>query len=76
MTGHELRSEDEACRVVALEFGVEGNRSRGRPRTRWVECVMTDLELRRQRGKMHGTGKWTKGVNPSVFWDSADSEGW
>ena len=39
------RGVDEPCRV-ALEFEVEGNRGRGRPRRKWRECLQKDTEMR------------------------------
>ena len=44
--GHVLRREVDEPSRVALEFEVEGNRGRGRPRRRWRECLKKGMEMR------------------------------
>ena len=41
--GHVLRrSEEEPIRSI-MELNIEGNRGRGRPKKRWLDCVKEDL---------------------------------
>ena len=74
--GHVLRrGVDLPCRV-ALEFEVEGNRGRGRPRRRWRECLNRDMEMRRLEEKdAQERREWTVGTrmaDPMPVWDQAD----
>ena len=71
----ERRQVDETSRV-GLEFEVEGNRGRGRPRRRWRECLKKDMEMRRLEEKdAQERSGWTVGnrtVDPLTVWDQAD----
>ena len=45
--GHILRREAESVERVVMDMEVQGSRGRGRPRTRWKDCIAKDL---RERG--------------------------
>ena len=74
--GHVLRrGVNEPCRVV-LEFEVEGNRGRERPRRRWRECLKKDMEMRglEETDALERRG-WTVGnrtADARTVWDQAD----
>ena len=40
--GHVVRREEGSCERQIMDMEVGGRRKRGRPRTRWKDCVMTD----------------------------------
>ena len=64
--GHVKRIEQEHdCGKKGMELALSGNRRRGRPKQRWLECVMCKmLELwggvRRhvRQGMLEGDGAW------------------
>ena len=41
--GHVMRSEEEPIRSI-MERNIEGNRGRGTPKKRWLDCVKEDLD--------------------------------
>ena len=42
--GHVMRrSEEESIRSI-MKLNIEGNRGRGRPKKRWLDCVKEDLD--------------------------------
>ena len=45
--GHILRREAESVERVVMDMEVQGSRGRGRPKTRWKDCIAKDL---RERG--------------------------
>ena len=47
--GHVQRREEGHVTRRTLEMEVEGRRARGRPRRRWMDCVLEDLATKRLR---------------------------
>ena len=47
--GHVQRREEDHVTRRTLEMEVEGRRARGRPRRRWMDCVLEDLATKRLR---------------------------
>ena len=45
--GHVQRREEDHVTRRTLEMEVEGRRARGRPRRRWMDCVLEDLATKR-----------------------------
>ncbi|EYB95906.1 hypothetical protein Y032_0155g3083 [Ancylostoma ceylanicum] len=41
--GHVCRREEDSVAKTALNLNVEGTRPRGRPKTRWLDCVKSDM---------------------------------
>jgi hypothetical protein len=58
-----MRKADERIPKKTLEMKLRGRRPRGRPRTRWMDQVMRDVE---KRGK-----KWTQ-VKQDREWEDRD----
>ena len=57
-----MRKSDEDWMKKFMEFGAEGRRPVGRPRT-WLESVETDMaELEIDREDVHDRKKWRKNV--------------
>ncbi|XP_023235755.1 uncharacterized protein LOC111635126 [Centruroides sculpturatus] len=42
--GHVVRRNEEHVTKKACNMKVQGDRGRGRPKKRWIECVKTDME--------------------------------
>ena len=74
--GHVLRRGVDEPSRVALEFEVEGNRGRGRPRRRWRECLKKGKEMRGlEATDAQEWSGWTAGtrtVDPRAVWDQVD----
>ena len=49
--GHTNRMSEERYPKRILECGVGGRRHRGRPRKRWIDCVMEDVSELDERGE-------------------------
>ncbi|EYC38489.1 hypothetical protein Y032_0714g1765 [Ancylostoma ceylanicum] len=41
--GHVCRREEESVAKTALNLNVKGTKPRGRPMTRWLDCVESDM---------------------------------
>ncbi len=38
--GHVMRRDEGSCERQIMEMEVEGRRRRGRPKTRWKDCIV------------------------------------
>ncbi|EYC25573.1 hypothetical protein Y032_0011g1280 [Ancylostoma ceylanicum] len=71
--GHVLRREGGSVAKTALTLEVKGVRPRGRPKTRWLDCVKTDMaEVQLTTRDANNRNKWKKRcstADPATTWD-------
>ncbi len=71
--GHISRREVEQDIRRVMEMEVEGNRGRGRPKRRWLDCVEKDMEVKRlTKEDAENRGKWRRNIraaDPRTVWD-------
>ena len=71
--GHISRREVEQDIRRVMEMEVEGNRGRGRPKRRWMDCVEKDMEVKRlTKEDAENRVKWRRTIraaDPRTVWD-------
>ncbi|KIH47114.1 hypothetical protein ANCDUO_22830 [Ancylostoma duodenale] len=71
--GHVQRREGGSVAKTALNLDVKGIRTRGRPKTRWLDCVKFDMdEVQLTARDANDRNKWKKKcstADPATMWD-------
>ncbi|EYC42305.1 hypothetical protein Y032_0536g3107 [Ancylostoma ceylanicum] len=58
--GHVCRREEESVTKTALNLNVKGTRPRGRPKTRWLDCVKSEAEVQLTTRDADNRNKWRR----------------
>ena len=71
--GHVMQLKEERISKKMLHTKIEGKQSRGRPRTRWIDQIRKDLEIRGENWKetqenMENRHLWRLAVIDSCLW--------
>ncbi|EYC31903.1 hypothetical protein Y032_0003g1295 [Ancylostoma ceylanicum] len=71
--GHVCRREEESVARTALNLNVKGTEPRGRPKTRWLDCVKADMaEVQLTTRDADNRNKWRircSTADPATTWD-------
>ena len=64
--GHVLRRDEEAVERRMKDMEVQGRRRRGRPKTRWKDCIAADIrEKQLDLGMVHNRNDWRQLIKNS-----------
>ena len=64
--GHVLRRDEEAVERRMMDMEVQGRRRRGRPKTRWKDCIAADVRERQlDLGIVHNRNDWRQLIKKS-----------
>ena len=64
--GHVLRRDEEVVERRMMDMEVQGRRERGRPKTRWKDCIAGDVrEKQLDLGMVHNRNDWRQLIKNS-----------
>ena len=64
--GHVLRRDEECVERRMMDMEVQGRRGRGRPKTRWKDCIAADVrEKQLDLGRVHNRNDWRQLIKNS-----------